>query len=108
VTRNSEERIYDLVKPPRRPGVQVLHIGAHSQSSKVSTVYHHHGTHPNSASNKYFVQLVLHSHRLQQWTRLIRFIAAETSQVHYGQPVDPRLDGESQIHFIPYVTAFLV
>ncbi|KAH7887444.1 hypothetical protein F5I97DRAFT_1806645 [Phlebopus sp. FC_14] len=27
-----------------------------------------------------------------QWTRLIRFIAAETSEVHIGQPVDPRLD----------------
>ncbi|KAF8138776.1 hypothetical protein EV363DRAFT_545326 [Boletus edulis] len=27
-----------------------------------------------------------------QWTRLIRFIAAETSQVHIGQPVDPKLD----------------
>ncbi|KAH0840192.1 hypothetical protein J3R83DRAFT_1191 [Lanmaoa asiatica] len=28
----------------------------------------------------------------QQWTRLIRFIAVETSQVHIGQPVDPKLD----------------
>ncbi|KAI0304049.1 hypothetical protein BC826DRAFT_981153 [Russula brevipes] len=27
-----------------------------------------------------------------QWTRLIRFVAAETSQVHIGQPVDPQLD----------------
>ncbi|KAH7914442.1 hypothetical protein BJ138DRAFT_1170660 [Hygrophoropsis aurantiaca] len=27
-----------------------------------------------------------------QWTRLIRFIAAETAQVHIGQPVDPKLD----------------
>jgi len=27
-----------------------------------------------------------------QWTRLIRFIAAETSQVHIGEPVDPNLD----------------
>ncbi|GBE79830.1 fumarylacetoacetate hydrolase [Sparassis latifolia] len=27
-----------------------------------------------------------------QWTRLIRFVAAETSQVHIGEPVDPRLD----------------
>ncbi|KAI6127188.1 hypothetical protein F5141DRAFT_1186366 [Pisolithus sp. B1] len=27
-----------------------------------------------------------------QWTRLIRFVAAETSQVHIGQPVDPTLD----------------
>ncbi|KAI9574398.1 hypothetical protein HD554DRAFT_2046844 [Boletus coccyginus] len=27
-----------------------------------------------------------------QWTRLIRFIAAETSHVHIGQPVDPKLD----------------
>lgn len=31
---------------------------------------------------------------LQQWTRLIRFVAAETAQVHIGQPVDPSLDGE--------------
>jgi len=27
-----------------------------------------------------------------QWTRLIRFVAAETQQVHIGQPVDPNLD----------------
>ncbi|KAJ7821198.1 hypothetical protein B0H14DRAFT_2831904 [Mycena olivaceomarginata] len=27
-----------------------------------------------------------------QWTRLIRFVAAETSQVHLGQPVDASLD----------------
>ncbi|KAH7931179.1 hypothetical protein BV22DRAFT_4388 [Leucogyrophana mollusca] len=27
-----------------------------------------------------------------QWTRLIRFVAAETAQVHIGQPVDPKLD----------------
>ncbi|KAI6102571.1 hypothetical protein EDD16DRAFT_1888481 [Pisolithus croceorrhizus] len=27
-----------------------------------------------------------------QWTRLIRFVAAETSQVHIGQPVDSTLD----------------
>ncbi|TFK72044.1 fumarylacetoacetate hydrolase [Pluteus cervinus] len=27
-----------------------------------------------------------------QWTRLIRFVAAETSRVHIGQPVDPALD----------------
>ncbi|KAI0072983.1 fumarylacetoacetate hydrolase [Panus rudis PR-1116 ss-1] len=27
-----------------------------------------------------------------QWTRLIRFVAAETAQVHLGQPVDPKLD----------------
>ncbi|KAG8218923.1 hypothetical protein J3R82DRAFT_4631 [Butyriboletus roseoflavus] len=27
-----------------------------------------------------------------QWTRLIRFVAVETSQVHNGQPVDPKLD----------------
>ncbi|KAJ7458398.1 hypothetical protein B0H11DRAFT_2061866 [Mycena galericulata] len=27
-----------------------------------------------------------------QWTRLIRFVAAETSQVHIGQPVDGSLD----------------
>jgi hypothetical protein len=29
----------------------------------------------------------------QQWTRLIRFVAAETAQVHVGQPIDPNLDG---------------
>ncbi|XP_006456703.1 hypothetical protein AGABI2DRAFT_195714 [Agaricus bisporus var. bisporus H97] len=28
----------------------------------------------------------------QQWTRLIRFVAAETRRVHIGQPVDPKLD----------------
>ncbi|KAJ3509760.1 hypothetical protein NLJ89_g5048 [Agrocybe chaxingu] len=27
-----------------------------------------------------------------QWTRLIRFVAAETGRVHIGQPVDPNLD----------------
>ncbi|KZT05592.1 fumarylacetoacetate hydrolase [Laetiporus sulphureus 93-53] len=27
-----------------------------------------------------------------QWTRLIRFVAAETAQVHLGEPVDPKLD----------------
>ncbi|KIJ69892.1 hypothetical protein HYDPIDRAFT_178302 [Hydnomerulius pinastri MD-312] len=27
-----------------------------------------------------------------QWTRLIRFVAAETAQVHIGQPVDAKLD----------------
>lgn len=27
-----------------------------------------------------------------QWTRLIRFVAAETSKIHIGQPIDPRLD----------------
>jgi hypothetical protein len=29
----------------------------------------------------------------QLWTRLIRFVAAETSQVHIGQPVSSNLDG---------------
>ena len=33
--------------------------------------------------------------RFQQWTRLIRFVAVETSQVHIGQPVDPQLDSEA-------------
>lgn len=37
----------------------------------------------------------------QQWTRLIRFVAAETSQVHLGQPVDPKLDGNSLSFFRP-------
>ncbi|KAH9062661.1 hypothetical protein EDB87DRAFT_1605167 [Lactarius vividus] len=27
-----------------------------------------------------------------QWTRLIRFVAAETSKIHIGQPVDPQID----------------
>jgi hypothetical protein len=31
----------------------------------------------------------------QQWTRLIRFVAAETSQIHIGQPVDHQLDSEA-------------
>ncbi|EMD40397.1 hypothetical protein CERSUDRAFT_80071 [Gelatoporia subvermispora B] len=26
------------------------------------------------------------------WTRLIRFVAAETAQVHIGEPIDPKLD----------------
>lgn len=29
----------------------------------------------------------------QQWTRLIRFVAVETGEVHLGQPIDPKLDG---------------
>ncbi|CAK5263179.1 unnamed protein product [Mycena citricolor] len=29
---------------------------------------------------------------IHPWTRLIRFVAAETAQVHIGQPVDPKLD----------------
>ncbi|KAM5542481.1 hypothetical protein V8D89_003940 [Ganoderma adspersum] len=33
-----------------------------------------------------------------QWTRLIRFIAAETAQVHIGEPVDPKLDVGLAIH----------
>lgn len=35
--------------------------------------------------------------RFQQWTRLIRFVAAETSQVHIGQPIDSQLDGGSTV-----------
>lgn len=31
----------------------------------------------------------------KQWTRLIRFIAAETSEVHIGEPIDKALDGTS-------------
>jgi len=27
-----------------------------------------------------------------RWTRLIRFVAVETSQIHIGQPIDPQLD----------------
>ncbi|GAW00845.1 fumarylacetoacetate hydrolase [Lentinula edodes] len=27
-----------------------------------------------------------------QWTRLIRFVAAETSRVHIGEPIDPNID----------------
>ncbi|KAI0328225.1 hypothetical protein GY45DRAFT_1326643 [Cubamyces sp. BRFM 1775] len=33
-----------------------------------------------------------------QWTRLIRFVAAETAQVHIGEPVDPKLDVGLAIH----------
>ncbi|KAF8735973.1 hypothetical protein AX14_001118 [Amanita brunnescens Koide BX004] len=29
---------------------------------------------------------------MTRWTRLIRFVAAETSRVHIGQPVDPNVD----------------
>ncbi|PSR81035.1 hypothetical protein PHLCEN_2v6566 [Hermanssonia centrifuga] len=28
----------------------------------------------------------------QNWTRLIRFVAAETAQIHIGEPIDPELD----------------
>ncbi|KAI0355505.1 hypothetical protein OH77DRAFT_1425012 [Trametes cingulata] len=33
-----------------------------------------------------------------QWTRLIRFVAAETAQVHIGEPVDSKLDVGLAIH----------
>lgn len=53
-----------------------------------------HGTHSNRES-LWIPHDVCTYNRPQQWTRLIRFIAAETSQVHIGQPVDPTLDGKS-------------
>lgn len=31
-------------------------------------------------------------HFNKQWTRLIRFLAVETSQIHIGQPIDSSLD----------------
>ncbi|KAI9447995.1 hypothetical protein H4582DRAFT_2068560 [Lactarius indigo] len=39
-----------------------------------------------------------------QWTRLIRFIAAETSKIHIGQPIDPQLDAH-EILGTPFDTA---
>ncbi|KAH9939363.1 fumarylacetoacetate hydrolase [Epithele typhae] len=33
-----------------------------------------------------------------QWTRLIRFVAAETAQVHIGEPVDAKLDVGLALH----------
>ncbi|EIW61179.1 uncharacterized protein TRAVEDRAFT_26871 [Trametes versicolor FP-101664 SS1] len=33
-----------------------------------------------------------------QWTRLIRFVAAETAQIHIGEPVDSKLDIGLAIH----------
>ncbi|KAI8989908.1 fumarylacetoacetate hydrolase [Trametes punicea] len=33
-----------------------------------------------------------------QWTRLIRFVAAESGQVHIGEPVDPKLDVGLAVH----------
>ncbi|KAH9884946.1 hypothetical protein C8Q73DRAFT_718587 [Cubamyces lactineus] len=41
-----------------------------------------------------------------QWTRLIRFVAAETAQVHIGEPVDPKLDVGLAIHQRKPVTAY--
>jgi len=41
-----------------------------------------------------------------QWTRLIRFVAAETHQVHIGQPVDPGLDVGLAVHQKRTVKAF--
>jgi len=41
-----------------------------------------------------------------QWTRLIRFVAAETYQVHIGQPVDPILDVGLAVHQKRSVKAF--
>ncbi len=33
----------------------------------------------------------------QNWSRLIRFVAAETAQIHIGEPIDPELDGIQQL-----------
>ncbi|KAH9854841.1 hypothetical protein C2E23DRAFT_883402 [Lenzites betulinus] len=41
-----------------------------------------------------------------QWTRLIRFLAAETGQVHIGEPVDPKLDVGLAIHQKKTVKAY--
>lgn len=56
--------------------------------------HHHHGPHPHSQSLKPFV-VVLRAEisDMQSWTRLIRFVSAETSMVHIGEPVDKNLDG---------------
>lgn len=59
---------------------------------------YHHGTHQNRTF--FLIEFCSRMHKRihkqpQQWTRLIRFIAAETSQVHIGQPIDPNLDGKS-------------
>lgn len=47
----------------------------------------------------------------QQWTRLIRFVAVETSQVHIGQPIDPKLDSKAtrltDMWLATYAYAFL-
>ncbi|KAJ7098588.1 fumarylacetoacetate hydrolase [Mycena belliarum] len=40
-----------------------------------------------------------------QWTRLIRFVAAETAQVHLGQPVDPAIDVGLAAHKGQIITA---
>lgn len=32
------------------------------------------------------------------WTRLIRFVAAETNRIHIGQPIDPKVDVGLAIH----------
>ena len=39
----------------------------------------------------------------QQWTRLIRFIAVQTSRVHIGQPVDPNVDGTFRLAFADFL-----
>jgi hypothetical protein len=31
----------------------------------------------------------------QTWNRLVRFVAAEDGAIHFGEPVDPELDGRS-------------
>lgn len=36
--------------------------------------------------------LIVAKRRVQQWTRLIRFVAVETAQVHVGEPIDGNLD----------------
>ncbi|KAI0774654.1 hypothetical protein BD413DRAFT_603294 [Trametes elegans] len=41
-----------------------------------------------------------------QWTRLIRFVAAETAQVHIGEPVDPKLDVGLAVHQKKTVKAY--
>ncbi|KIJ57246.1 hypothetical protein M422DRAFT_73092 [Sphaerobolus stellatus SS14] len=40
------------------------------------------------------------------WTRLIRFVAAETKQIHIGEPVDPKLDIGLAVHGKKQVQAY--
>jgi hypothetical protein len=35
---------------------------------------------------------------MKQWSRLIRFLAAETLKVHIGEPIEPLLDGKAFLY----------
>ena len=74
--------------------VTISHLPAHNQDP--SDILNH-GSYQDGMLHvvQSFGDQTLSEWCFQQWTRLIRFVAVETSQVHIGQPVDPQLDSEA-------------